>query len=324
VDSSSASPTAKALRLLQLVQSHPGIGADELAHRLDTTDRAVRRHVATLRNAGVPVEARRGRDGGYRLGRAIQPPPLMFTASEALGLVMAVLDGHHAAADPDDPVGSALGKLIGALPNTTARQAATMRQHALAAPDRRAARPDLTVTSRLVDAVATRRRVRIAYTTATGTPLDRRVDPWAVVVRHGRWYLLGHNHDVGEARAYRIDRVDDVDILNADAHAPDDLNPIAWLEAHLGAGRKYQTRVRFEASIDTIAPWIAPPMGRLEPIDGGTRCELNGSTDNPTMYANEWLAAIPHPFHVADGAELRQAVTDLGYRMLTAAKRPTG
>lgn len=324
VESSTANPTARALRVLQLIQANPGIGAEELARRLETTDRAVRRYVATLRDAGVPVDARRGHGGGYRLGHTIKPPPLMFTGSEVLGLVMAVLDGHHAAADPDDPVGSALGKLIATLPTQTAQQAATMRQLTRAAPDRRAARPDPTATSQLVDAVANRRRVRIAYTTGTGTALDTRIDPWAVVVRHGRWYLLGHNHDADEARAYRIDRVDRVTILNADAHAPDDLNPIAWLEAHLGTGRKYPTRVRFDAPIDAVAPWITPPMGQLEGVDGGVRCELSGSTDNPTMYACEWLAAIPHPFHVIDGPELHRAVSDLGHRMLAAAHHAGG
>jgi predicted DNA-binding transcriptional regulator YafY len=35
--------------------------------------------------------------GGYRIGRGIRLPPLMFSAAEALGLVMAVLDGSYAA-----------------------------------------------------------------------------------------------------------------------------------------------------------------------------------------------------------------------------------
>ena len=39
-----------------------------------------------------------------KLGRGVRLPPLMFSAAEALGLVMAVLDGHHDAGDPTDPV----------------------------------------------------------------------------------------------------------------------------------------------------------------------------------------------------------------------------
>ncbi len=37
-------------------------------------------------------------------------PPLTFSAAEAAGLVMAVLEGHRAAADPADLVGGALAQ----------------------------------------------------------------------------------------------------------------------------------------------------------------------------------------------------------------------
>jgi len=52
----------------------------------------------------------------------------MFSATEALGLVMAVLDGHHDASDPTDPVGSALGKIVRALRETVAAQAEAVRR----------------------------------------------------------------------------------------------------------------------------------------------------------------------------------------------------
>jgi predicted DNA-binding transcriptional regulator YafY len=315
---STASPTSNVLRTLELVQTHTGISADDLADRLQVSDRAVRRYIAILREAGVPVESTRGRYGGYHIGRSLQPPPMMFTASEALGLVMAVLDGHHAAADPEDPVGSALGKLIRSLPSHTARHAALVREHARAAPDRTAARPDPSITASLVEAVGTRRGLRLSYTTAAGSSLDTRVDPWAIVVRHGRWYLLCMAHEANAARAYRVDRIHRVDILNVDVEPPTDLNPVAWLEAHLGTGWKHQTCVEFDAPIDIVAPFITAPMGQLEASHDGTRCVLRGTTNNPTMYAAEWLAAIPHPFKVLDGPELREAVTQLARRMLDA------
>jgi predicted DNA-binding transcriptional regulator YafY len=317
VDRSLISPTAKALRTLELLQARPGITADDLADRLAVSDRAVRRYVAILREAGVPVDSLRGRHGGYRVGRSLQPPPMLFSASEALGLVMAVLDGHHAAADVDDPVGSALGKLIRSLPEHTGRQAAAVRAHALAAPDRRAVRPDPTITSLLVEAVAERRGVRISYASESGATVDTRADPWAVVVRHGRWYLLCFAHTPAAPRAYRIDRIDAVTTLNVDIDAPDDLDPVTYLEQHLGSGWPYETHVEFEAPTDVIAPLVGPPMGRLEPVDD-TRCVLHGTTNNPTMYAGEWLAAIPHRFRVLGGPELRRAVHEIGHRMIAA------
>lgn len=316
----STSPTARALRTLELLQTRPGISADDLAERLEVTARAVRRYIAILREAGVTVESTRGPHGGYRLGRGLRMTPLVFTATEALGLVMAVLDGHHASADPDDPVGSALGKLIRALPATVGRQAAKTRRHALAAPDRSAARPDPTITSSLVDAIADQRRVHVTYQSGSGSRWDADIDPWAIVVRHGRWYLLCHAHHVHADRAYRIDRIEQLDTLAIGAEPPADLDPVGWLERHLGTGWEHEAHIVFDAPVDAVAPHIAPPMGQLDATDNGTRCTLRGTTSNPAMYAGEWLAAIPHPFAILGGPELRDAVAAVGHRMTAAVQ----
>jgi predicted DNA-binding transcriptional regulator YafY len=138
----SMSPTARALFALELLQDSPGITAERLGDKLGVSARAARRYVAILRSAGIPVESVRGPYGGYRVGRGLRLPPLRFTAEEALGLVMAVLDGHHEAGDPTDPVGSALGKLVRALPASVAAQAEAVRRTTAPAPDRAAARPD--------------------------------------------------------------------------------------------------------------------------------------------------------------------------------------
>jgi len=315
---SGLSPTGRALRALELLQAQPGITAAQLAAQLGVTERAARRYVAILREADIPVESTRGPYGGYRIGRGLRLPPLMFSAAEALGLVMAVLDGSHAAADGHDPVGAALGKIIRALPENIGRQAAAMRQHASAAPDREAVRPGTETTSALVAAVAARRRVGIGYRSESGRQWEEDVDPWAVVVRHGRWYLLCHSHRAGAVRAYRIDRIRSVGGGDEQFQAPEDLDYINLLEQHLGAGWEFETKVVFDAPYDQVARYVRPPMGRLERIDGGARCVLTGTTSNPAMYAGEWLAAIPVRFRVAGGAELRAAVAAVTER-LTAA-----
>src|SRR3954453_7329679 len=106
-----SSPTARALLTLELIQDTPGITADRLADRLGVSERAARRYVAILREAEVPIESVRGPYGGYRVGRGLRLPPLMFTATEALGLVMAVLEAHGGTRG-DDPVASAVGKMV--------------------------------------------------------------------------------------------------------------------------------------------------------------------------------------------------------------------
>jgi predicted DNA-binding transcriptional regulator YafY len=311
------SPTARALRTIEILQARPGTTADELGERLGVTERAARRYVGILREAGIPVESVRGPHGGYRIRRGTRLPPIVFTQDEALGLVMAVLDGQPAAADVDDLVGAALVKLIQALPESVGRQAAALREYAAAAPDRHSARPDPRTTSALVAAVAVRRRLLVTYRSEAGPEWQAEVDPWAVVVRHGRWYLLCRSCRADAIRTYRVDRIRAVEQTADEFEPPAGLDPVAVLEENLGAGWEFPTRVVFDAPAAEVAPWIRPPMGRLEPLPEGG-CVLVGSTSNPTMYAQEWLPNVPFPCRVEGGPELRAAVAKVAAR-LTAA-----
>ena len=312
--SAGLSPTARALSALEFLQTRPGATADELARRLGVTERAARRYVGILREAGIPVESVRGPYGGYRLGRGMRLPPVSFTETEALALVMAVLDTRRP--DGEDVVGSALSKVVRALPEAVARQATTLREHASTAPDRYSARPDPAITSALVAAVASRRRVLLTYRSEAGNEWETEVDPWSVVVRHGRWYLLCHSHSAQATRAYRVDRVQAVREGAGSFAVPEGLDPVATLEEHLGSGWEYSTRVVFDAPVERVAPWIRPPMGRLSPSGDG--CVLVGSTSNPVMYAQEWLANVPFAFRVEGGEELRTAVSALAARLAAA------
>ncbi|MFE7649801.1 helix-turn-helix transcriptional regulator [Streptomyces phaeoluteigriseus] len=309
------SPTARALRALGILQARPGTTAGELAVRLDVTERAARRYVAILREAGIPVQSARGPHGGYRLGRGTRLPPVHFTQPEALGLVMAVLDGRSVAAD--DLVGSALEKVVNALPESVGQQAALLRAYASAAPDPYSVRPEPAVTGQLVEAVAARRRVWVTYCSEAGNEWEAAVDPWSIVVRHGRWYLLCHSHRADAVRSYRVDRVRAVRPTGQEFRPPEGLDPVAVLEENLGLGWQYPTHVVFDAPATEVAPWIQPPMGRLEPRGNG--CALIGSTRNPTMYAQEWLARVPLAFRIEGGQELRTAVAALGARLTAAA-----
>jgi predicted DNA-binding transcriptional regulator YafY len=315
-----ASPTARALLALELVQGSPGITADGLGDKLGVSERAARRYVGILREAGIPIESVRGPYGGYRLGRGLRLPPLMFSATEALGLVMAVLDGHHDASDPTDPVGSALGKIVRALPEPVAAQAEAVRRTTAPAPDRAAARPDPGTTTALVQACSNRRRVRIGYRSEAGSEWHVDVDPWAVVVRHGRWYLLGRSHTADARRAYRIDRVRGVEVLDDTFSPPADLDPVATLEEHLAVGWEYDTEIVIEAPFDTVARCVPRAIGRLEPLDAETT-RLVGSTSNPVWYA-EQLAAIPAPYRIVRCPQLQEAARVLGQRLLAAGESP--
>jgi predicted DNA-binding transcriptional regulator YafY len=308
-------PTARALLVLEMVQNSPGIRGEQLADRLGMTDRAVRRYVGNLRGAGIPVESTRGKYGGYRIGRGVRLAPLMFSAHEALGLVMAVLEGR--AHDPTDAVGQAVGKIIRVLPQPVAEPVEAVVRMSERTPDGHSSAPDPQTTAAIVQACASRRRLRVSYRMGSGKVREMDLDPWAVVVRFGKWYLLCWSHTVDARRILRIDRVVDVEELAETFEVPVDLDPVTAIEEHLAEGWRHKIEVVVDAPADDVRCWLPRKQALVEPIDDHTS-RIRASTDDLDWYA-ERLAVLRTRFRVVSPPELREEVRAVGQRMLESA-----
>jgi predicted DNA-binding transcriptional regulator YafY len=315
------SPAARALLALEAIQNSPGITAARLGERLGVTDRAARRYVTILREADLPIESVSGPYGGYRVGRGLRLPPLMFTAAEALGLVMAVLEGHRGAADPADLVGSALAKIVRALPERVAAPVRVVREAASpAAGAAPAALASPELTTQLIDDCTAARRVRLMYRLGQG---DREIvlDPWAVVLRHSRWYLLGWSRARQDRRVLRVDRIVSAESLPEEFPPPPDLDALRTLEEHLSQGWAYPVEVLIDAAVGQVTRWLPRSLGRLEP-DGESRTRLRASTNELDWYARQ-LAAVPAPFRVLGCPELQRATVALGQQLSRAGSAGT-
>jgi predicted DNA-binding transcriptional regulator YafY len=317
-----ASPTARALLALEAIQNSPGITAARLAERLGVTDRAARRYVAILREAGLPVESVSGPYGGYQVGHGMRLPPLTFTAAEAAGLVMAVLEAHRPAADPADLVGGALAKIIRVLPARVATLVRSIRDTASAQETDDAARVNPELTTALIESCATARPLRLTYRLpASGRAFrdsEMAVDPWAVVLRHSRWYLLCWSHTRSARRVLRVDRIVAADGLPGTFAPPAGLDALATLEEHLSQGWSFGVDVSIDAPPGAVARWLPRSLGTLVP-DGPGRTRLVASTSEPEWYAGR-LAVLPYPFRVSGSPELRDAMAALGRRLLAASE----
>jgi predicted DNA-binding transcriptional regulator YafY len=336
-----ASPAARALLALEAVQNSPGISAQRLGDLLGVTERAARRYVAILREAQVPIESVSGPYGGYRLGRGLRLPPLMFTPVEALGLVMAILEGHRQAADPDEPVGTALAKIIRVLPQRVAGTLRGLREGSAGAEHEPWVDPRLT--AGLIEHCTAARCVRLSYRIPGSGERVFEVEPWAVVLRHSRWYLLAHRIDGGAAgegqvdgrdvapevlhgdglsarpgmRTLRVDRISEVQPMAETFAPPQNLDALRVLEELLSQGWAHEVEVLVDAPAEDVARWIPRSLGRLEPC-GADRARLLATTDDPDWYARQ-LAALPASFRVVASPELRAAVAALGARLAEAA-----
>ena len=79
------------LGILLALQSQRRISARQMAERFGVSTRTVYRDLQTMSLLGIPIYAERGRNGGIRLLEGYFLPPLMFTRSEAIALLLGII-----------------------------------------------------------------------------------------------------------------------------------------------------------------------------------------------------------------------------------------
>lgn len=278
------SATGDVARMLTLVPwflERPGASLDEAADAFGVSATVIRRDLGHLDFCGLP-----GLGGGALFDVSLVGDrvvitmadelrrPLRPTPSEALRLVLTVDAVAGALGDQLPALRSGIGKVRAALgiPEDVA-DVLDADEVAGLQPLRRALRREV--------------RVRLTYQgRSDGEPTTREVDPWALHVQDGAWYLQGHDHRAQDRRTFRVDRMLSVEVLELPvavpapehlpdpgyAPGPDDLEVV--LDVH-AAGRWLQDAV----VVDEVR----------ERADGGARLTLH--TDAPGWVARLVLTA---------------------------------
>jgi len=102
------------------------------------------------------------------------------------------------------------------------------------------------------------RRVSLRYQSFSRVATDRAVDPYALSLRWGNWYLIGYCHLREELRTFRIDRIQDCRALEDKFTLPKDFDAKAYLEESMRWDNPNEVVVRMEAE---IAPRIREMAG---------------------------------------------------------------
>ena len=75
------------------------------------------------------------------------------------------------------------------------------------------------------EGLLTRHRLHLVYYAhSRDETTERDVDPWALFLSGGRWYLVGWCHKVADERIFRLDRIRSVRLLEAPADVPEDVD----------------------------------------------------------------------------------------------------
>ncbi len=233
----------RADRLLQvaaLLRRHGRMSAPELARRLEVTPRTIARDIEALSAAGVPVYAERGRGGGYALLPGFRPDAESLAVDEAGALFVAA--GAQAAADLGlgEELSRALRKLASGMPSAHLDRVGGLLDRLVIDPvgwgvGQLPAPAALDV---VFAAVQSDRRLRVSYRPrGADHGSDRHLEPWGLVLAAGTWYLIAGAPGGGarSARAYRVDRMEQVELLDEPIERPEHLDVLGtWHELRAG------------------------------------------------------------------------------------------
>ena len=312
-----ASPSARLLELLSLLQARPHWSAPELAQRLGVTERTVRRDVTRLRDLGYPVVADAGRDGGYQLGRGGALPPLLLTDDESV----AVAVGLRAAASGgvagyDEAAVAALAKLEQMLPAPVREKVLAL--NAATVVTRPGAEPIVDPEVLLTTAQACRRteRVRFGYRDGAGNPTERRVEPHGLVNTERRWYLVARDLDRNDWRTFRLDRMTDPVLTGHRFVAAVDIDAATVVAQGLTvAPYRWQAEVVLGVDVATARAQLPATVGSVEEVAGETILHIGA---NEVEWLARFIAGLPFDAEVRSPPEVRTALRGLGRRLQQA------
>ncbi|GAA2369565.1 YafY family protein [Gordonia cholesterolivorans] len=285
-----ADTTTRTLKLLALLQAHRLWSAVELADRLETTERTVRRDVERLRDLGYPVQSVRGSGGGYQLAPGGSLPPLVVDEEEAVAIVSALRTAAHgSAAGMAEASVRALAKVMQVLSPRLRRRADALRAMSVLLPGEQQA-PAVDAETLTTVALACRDATELTFDyapapragRASGT---RRTEPLRLIPVGRRWYLLAYDLDRQDWRTFRLDRLSAAQPQKR-RFAPRAVpggDPAAYVRESLRGGRdQLQVRAVVHAEPEAVRGRIGRWSEVTEHPDG---CLVTMQTDDPGWIA---------------------------------------
>ncbi len=178
--------------------------------------------------------------------------------------------------------------------------------------------PADTKVATLFAAVAQRRPVRFSY-----GGLERRVDPWRLSYRQGKWYLAGFDHQRGAERLFRVDRIatevateGQPGAFSRPAHVAAGPPP-PW---RLGDDEEVAVELRVDASqVPFVASLAGPAAVARTEADGSARFRL--TVTNRVALRNFVLGFLEHA-EVVGPPQVRDDMVSWLRRLVGAEGQP--
>jgi predicted DNA-binding transcriptional regulator YafY len=307
------SPTTRLLTVLELLQSKSAVSGPVLAKKLEVDVRSVRRYVTMLRDMGIPVESEAGRFGSYYLRPGFRLPPLMFTNSEILAVVLGLIAARHLGLSRALAVESAAAKIERVLPDALRERARALQDVlTLNIPISQASSEDIIAIMSL--ATYQCQQVWMEYHGRSSEKTERVVDSYGVVYHSGFWYCIGYCHLRADIRTFRIDRIGQIKLLETTFTPPTDFDALEYLLTKIATlPDAWFVEALLKTSLSQAQQNVSRATGILEAVEGGVMLRMRAES---LGWAARFLVSLGCPFTVIRPAELRDELRRLAQFIL--------
>ena len=310
--------TARLLKLQILLWQHPrGLKIRELAQRCSVCERTVYRDLQAIESElGVPVweeGPKRGIAEGYAL------PPIPFTLPEALNIFLSARLMQNYSRRYNPHMASTFMKLNSVVPSPLREQIQKTINWLEKQPKNE---KQINILKKLAEAWVSQHQVLIRYRAlAEEEPTERIIEPYFIepaVPGHSS-YVIAYSHRVGAVRTFKVERIEDIQILSENYVIPSDFDAIDYLSSSWGIvvdGEVETIKLRFSPQVARIiAETVWHPSQVLEPQDDGALTTILKVTN--TIDLRAWILGWGEDVEVLEPVELRKSIVKTAKELLS-------
>lgn len=262
------------LSMMLFLSARNHMTAQELATRLEVSERTIYRDINALNAAGVPIYTQPGTHGGVFLDENYRISLTGLSPTQIHALFMSRAAGPLSDLGLADAIEQTLLKLFAALPSRQRNDVEQLQQRFYVDPTNWFQNDELSpFFAILQQAVWEDLLLDMIYQTVEHGEIERTLEAYALVAKSNVWYLIGKKSG-GTMRNYRIDRLSQVQLKDTHFERDHAFDLISyWEEARisfeqhmLASFPPYPVTLR----VHTDVLWVFPAYmeGRYKQIDG--------------------------------------------------------
>jgi predicted DNA-binding transcriptional regulator YafY len=212
------------------------ISAMKLAEMFEVTPRTIYRDIETLNQAGIPIIAYPGINGGVGIMEEYKIDKKLFTTSDIATLLMGL--GSISTTMSSDEIINTLAKVKGMVPAEQIRDIELKSNQITIdlAPwiGNKNLQPNL---EKIKTAMNHKKLVSFNYSDRNNKKTSRKVEPYRLVLKESNWYLQAYCDSRKDFRIFKLSRMGELEVLE-DTFIPRELDAVV-----LGAWEQIEKRI---------------------------------------------------------------------------------